>query len=48
MSQKIMLNNLGRVDLLDFGDGRRIKKMQVGQWDITSDSIDFRTIVPKL
>lgn len=43
-----ILNNLGRVDLLDFGDGRRIKKMQVGKWDITSDSIDFRTIVPKL
>lgn len=43
-----ILNNLCRLDLLDFGDGRRIKKMQVGKWDITSDSIDFRTIVPKL
>ena len=43
-----ILNNLGRIDLLDFGDGRRIKKMQVGKWDIASDSIDFRTIVPKL
>ena len=42
------LNNLGRLDLLDFGDGRRIKKMQVGKWDITSNLIDPKTLVPKL
>ena len=43
-----ILNNLCRLDLLDFGDGRRIKKMQVGKWDITSNLIDLRTLVPKL
>ena len=43
-----ILNNLGREDLLDFGDGKRIKKMQVGKWDISTNSIDFRTLVPKL
>ena len=43
-----ILNNLGRVDLLDFGDGRRIKKMQVGKWDINSNIIDFKSLVPKL
>ena len=43
-----ILNNLSRTDLLDFGDGRKIKKMQVAKWDITSNSIDFRTLVPRL
>ena len=43
-----ILNNLGREDLLDFGDGKRIKKMQVGKWDVNTNSIDFRTLVPKL
>ena len=41
-------NNLGRFDLLDFGDGRIIKKMQVGKWDIKGNSIDFKTLVPKM
>lgn len=43
-----ILNNLSRTDLLDFGDGRKIKKMQVAKWDITSNSIDFRTLVPRI
>lgn len=43
-----IMNNLSRTDLLDFGDGKRIKKMQVGKWDITTNSIDFRTLIPKL
>lgn len=43
-----ILNNLRRTDLLDFGDGRIIKKMIVGKWDIASQAIDFKTMVPKL
>jgi len=43
-----IFNNLGRTDILEFGDGKRIKKMQVGKWDIRSQSIDFKTLVPKL
>lgn len=43
-----ILNNLNRHDLLDFGDGKRIKKMQVGKWDLNTNSIDFQTLVPKL
>lgn len=43
-----ILNNLGRVDLLDFGDGKIIKSMQVGKWDISSKNIDFKTLVPKI
>lgn len=43
-----IFNNLGRFDLLNFGDGRRIKKMQVGKWDIKSNGIDFKTLIPKM
>lgn len=43
-----ILNNLRRVDLLNFGDGKTIKSMQVGKWDISSNSIDHKTLVPKI
>lgn len=43
-----ILNNLSRIDLLEFGDGRRIKKMQVGKWDISKNSIDSKSLVPKM
>lgn len=42
-----ILNNFNRLDLLDFGDGKRIKQMQVGKWDTSANGIDFRTLVPK-
>lgn len=43
-----ILNNLSRTDLLEFGDGKRIKKMQVGKWDIGKGSIDYQTLIPKM
>jgi len=43
-----ILINLGRLDMLDFGDGRRIKQMKVGKWSIGRGSIDFNTLIPKL
>lgn len=43
-----ILNNLLRTDLLEFGDGKRIKKMQVGKWDISRNSPDYHTLVPKI
>jgi hypothetical protein len=43
-----VLNNLNRQDLLDFGSGKIIKKMQVAKWDLNTKSIDFKTIVPKM
>lgn len=43
-----ILNNFERKDLLDFGDGKQIKKMQVGKWDISTNAIDFKTLIPKL
>jgi len=43
-----ILKNLSRTDLLDFGEGKTIKKMQIGKWDITKNSIDFKTLIPKM
>ncbi len=43
-----ILSNLSRIDLLDFGDGKRIKKMQVAKWDVSKNSIDYRTLLPKM
>ncbi len=43
-----LLNNLNRQDLLDFGSGKTIKKMQVGKWDLVAKSIDYKTLVPKM
>ena len=43
-----ILNNLSRTDLLNFGDGKKIKQMQVGKWNIGSSSVDDKTLVPKI
>ncbi|MBO4690293.1 MAG: hypothetical protein J5621_05410 [Paludibacteraceae bacterium] len=43
-----IFNNLHRTDLLSYGDGKLLKKMQVAKWDITKNSLDYKTLVPKL
>lgn len=43
-----VLINLNRQDLLDFGNGKKIKKMQIGKWDLSTNSIDYKTLVPKI
>ena len=43
-----LFNNLLREDLLDFGDGKLIKKMKVGKWDIMTNSIDYNSLIPKI
>lgn len=43
-----LVNSFRREDLLDFGDGKRIKKMRIGVWDIKKKSIDFSKLVPKI
>lgn len=40
-----LFNHLLRTDLLDFGNGRKIKKMQVGRWDIDRNCVDPSTLV---
>lgn len=47
-SLKKLLAGFNREDLLDFGDGKKIKKMQVGIWDIKKEMPDFSTIIPKI
>lgn len=41
-----ILHSFSRMDMLDFGDGKTIKKMIVGKWDLSSQSIDYSSIIP--
>lgn len=43
-----LLNSFIREDLLDYGMGKKIKKMKVGKWDVSKNTIDFGTLVPKI
>ena len=43
-----ILINLGRYDLLNFGSGKIIKQMQVGQWNTRANSIEQKTLIPKI
>lgn len=47
-SLKKVLNNLNREDLLDYGSGKRIKKIRVARWDVAKNGIDNHSIVPKI
>lgn len=42
-----ILNNLNRIDLLEFGDKKIYKYMKIGKWDVFGKSIDYKTVVPK-
>lgn len=37
-----------REDLLDFGDGKKIKKMRVGRWDIMKNAPELTSLIPKI
>lgn len=43
-----LLNILKREDLLDFGDGKIIKKMKVAVWNLSTCSPEMSTMVPKI
>ena len=43
-----LINIFKREDLLDFGDGRKIKKMKIGKWDVLKNTIDLHSLVPKI
>lgn len=43
-----LLNSFLREDLLDYGSGKIIKKMKVGKWDVSKNSIEFGTLIPKI
>lgn len=43
-----IFNNLARTDILNYGDNKNIKMMQVAEWDVIKKSIKFDTLVPKI
>ena len=43
-----LLNSFRRDDLLDFGNGKRIKKMKVAKWDVRTNAPDMMSMVPKI
>ena len=43
-----LINSFRREDLLDFGEGKKIKKMKVGKWDISKNTVDLHSLVPKI
>lgn len=43
-----VLNILKREDLLDYGSGKRIKKIKVAKWDLIREVIDNHSMFPKL
>ena len=42
-----VLVNLSREDILNYGDGKKIKQMVVAKWDITKNAPDYTTMIPK-
>lgn len=43
-----LLNAFRREDLLDFGNGKKIKKMKVAKWDIRTNAPDIMSMIPKI
>lgn len=43
-----VLKNLNREDMLDYGDGKKIKKMKVARWDVTRNTVDQNSLIPKV
>lgn len=43
-----LLNIFKREDLLDFGKGKIIKKMKIAVWNLSSNSPDMASVIPKL
>ena len=43
-----LLNTFKREDLLDIGEGKRIKKMKVAVWNLTTNAPEAATMVPKI
>ena len=43
-----LLNTLKREDLLDFGDGKHIKKIKVAVWNLAANAPEASTMIPKI
>lgn len=47
-SLKKLIVGFKREDLLDFGDGKKIKKMRLGEWDVSKNRPDLSSFLPKM
>lgn len=47
-SLRKLIAGFKREDLLDFGDGKRIKKMRIGKWTVSKNSPDLSSFLPKI
>lgn len=47
-SLKKLVGGFKREDLLDFGDGRHMKKMIIGKWDVNRSAPDLSSFLPKI
>lgn len=47
-SLRKLLFGFNREDLLDFGDGKKMKKMKVGIWEMKKGTPDFNSLIPKI
>lgn len=45
---KKLIGGFKREDLLDFGDGRRMKKMIIGKWNVGRNAPDLSSFLPKI
>lgn len=43
-----LLNILKREDLLDYGSGKFIKKMKISIWNLSSNSPELSSMIPKI
>jgi len=43
-----LMNVYNREDLLNFGDGKIIKKMKIGIWNTKTNSPEYNTMFPKI
>lgn len=43
-----ILNTFKRYDLLDFGNGKKIKRMKLAIWNLTTSSPEVLTMIPKI
>lgn len=47
-SLKKLIGGFKREDLLDFGDGKHVKKMIIGRWDVKKNAPDLSSFLPKI
>lgn len=47
-SLRKLIAGFKREDLLDFGDGKKIKKMKIGKWNASTNTPDLSSFLPKI